>query len=562
MFHLASFLLAAFALQDPAPKDAQPPVETAPSPEEPRGLRTHEPEAFPGYTLLSPLASKRTVLLDMEGKIVHEWQSEFPPGNSVYLLDNGHLLRCRRITEGEVFEGGGIGGGIEEYDVHGKIVWEYRLADEQRHHHHDIEPLPNGNVLMILWERKSGTKAAEAGRDKERLEAGEFWPDAIYEVAKTEEGGAKVVWEWHVWDHLIQDHDPDAANYGDVAANPGKVDLNGERRDPPRPPASPDPAAPADGAANPDQMRQAGYLGGAARDAKGRARNVRGADWLHTNGIDYHPGLDQIAISIHHFDEIWILDHSTTTEQAKGSTGGRYGKGGDLLYRWGNPKSYRLGDADDRVLFGQHDVQWIEPGLPGAGNLLVYNNGAGRPGEPFSTVDEWTPPTDGKGNYLRDAGNPFGPSELVWRYGGTPETDFYSSFISGVQRLRNGNTLICQGADGRVFEVTREGKIVWEFWNDVGGDAPTDMGPRRAPPPDAAPPDAATPDAATPDAVAKTATPDGAAPPDGAAAPGDAKPDRRGPPGPGPRGLNKFALFRATRLAPDHPGVKAILATH
>lgn len=539
MSRLLVLLLAALVTQDPAPPAAPAATDEAAAPEPIRGLRTNEPEAFLGYTLLAPLASKRTVLLDMEGKIVHEWQSEHPPGNSVYLLDNGHLLRCRRITEGEVFEGGGIGGGIEEFDVHGKIVWEYRLADDMRHHHHDIEPLPNGNVLMILWERKSGTKAAEAGRDKERLEAGEFWPDAIFEIAKRGDGGADVVWEWHAWDHLIQDHDPDRANYGDVAAHPERIDLNGERRDPPRPPAGPDGGAANDGAANADQMRQAGYLGGAARDAKGRARNVRGADWLHTNGIDYHPGLDQIVVSVHRFDEIWVIDHSTTTEEAKGRTGGRYGKGGDLLYRWGNPRSYRMGDADDRVLFGQHDAQWIEPDHPGAGNFLIFNNGAGRPDEPFSTVDEWTPPTDGKGNYLREPGKPFGPDRLVWRYGGTKETDFYSSFISGAQRLKNGNTLICQGADGRVFEVTREGRIVWDFWNDVGGDAPTDMGPRRAPPPDAAPPakDDAAPASPPPPAVA----------------------DRRGPPGPGPRGLNKFALFRATRLAPDHPGLKVIL---
>lgn len=543
-------LWSAIAVAQDAP--TPPPAaegDPAPAPAESRGLKKNEPDAFAGYTLLSPLSSKRTILLDMEGKIVHEWMGEHPPGNSVYLQDNGHLLRCRRITDGEIFEGGGIGGGIEEYDENGKIVWEYRLADEQRHHHHDIEPLPNGNILVIHWERKSGTKAAEAGRDKDRLVAGEFWPDAIFEIEKLPNNGSKVVWEWHVWDHLVQDYDADRANYGEVAAHPEKVDLNGERQE--KPPAGPPPGAPVaagDAAANPDAMRQAGYLGGAAKDAKGRNRNIRGADWLHTNGIDYNPALDQIIVSIHHFDEFWVIDHSTTTEEAKGNTGGRYGKGGDLLYRWGNPQSYDLGGPEDRVLFGQHDAQWIEPGYPGAGNILVFNNGAGREGEPFSAVDELAPPMDAKGGYVREAGKPFGPTELVWRYGGTEATDFYSSFISGAQRLKNGNTLICQGADGRVFEVTKDHRIVWEFWNDVGGDAPTDMGPHRDPPPDAAGAEGAK---ATNGAASDDAAKDGA----------PAVVDRRAPPGPGPRGLNKYALFRATRLAPDHPGIQAILST-
>ena len=107
------------------------------------------------------------------------------------------------------------------------------------------------------------------------------------------------------------------------------------------------------------------------------------------NAIDYNPDLDQIALSVRGNSEVWIIDHSTTTAEAAGHSGGKRGKGGDLLYRWGNPLTYRAGTASDQRYFQQHDVEWVRPGYPGAGNLTCYNNGLGRGN--YSTVDEFTP---------------------------------------------------------------------------------------------------------------------------------------------------------------------------
>ena len=88
-----------------------------------------------------------------------------------------------------------------------------------------------------------------------------------------------------------------------------------------------------------------------------------------------------------------------------------------------------------------------------------------RPGGDHSSVDELVLPVDESGRYARKPGAAFGPDQPVWSYTAPKKSDFYSFFISGAQRLPNGNTLICEGSNGRIFEVTPAGEIVWEYIN-------------------------------------------------------------------------------------------------
>ncbi|MDP7289492.1 MAG: DUF1566 domain-containing protein, partial [Phycisphaerae bacterium] len=193
------------------------------------------------------------------------------------------------------------------------------------------------------------------------------------------------------------------------------------------------------------------------------ALGTGGADWTHINSIDYNAEFDQILLSVRSFGEIWVIDHSTTTTQAAGHSGGGSDMGGDILYRWGNPQTYGAGDAGDQVFYGQHDAQWIAEGLPGQGNILVFNNGQNRPAGQYSSIEEIAPPVDTLGNYSLDPSGVYGPGSPSWTYTAQTPTDFYANQISGAQRLANGNTLICNGPDGDFFEVDADGQTVWQY---------------------------------------------------------------------------------------------------
>ena len=232
-----------------------------------------------------------------------------------------------------------------------------------------------------------------------------------------------------------------------------------------------------------DKLKSVGYIGA---NTAGRPR--ASPDWTHFNGVAFNPDLDQLMVSVHAFSELWIIDHSTTTAEAASHAGGRGGQGGDLLYRWGNPSAYRAGKKADQKLFAQHNAHWIAKGLPGEGHVLVFNNGTNRPDGSYSSVDELVLPVDSQGRYARaTAGDrevwAYEPEQAVWSYTAPTKTDFYSFFISGAQRLANGNTLICSGANGTIFEVTPEKEVVWKYVNPVKGGmgSPGGFGPPPQP---------------------------------------------------------------------------------
>jgi hypothetical protein len=493
---LSSLLVVALAFQE----------AVAPSPEVARGLRRAEPGATPGYVLFAPIRSRATFLVDGLGETVHTWEGQ-DGAIQVALLDDGSVLRSERIEDNPVFHGGGLGGRIRRVGKDGATLWEYVLSDEQNCLHHGFELLPNGNVLCIAWERLTRDEAIGLGRDPAVITDG-LWSDWVFELRPTPPTGGEIVWEWHAKDHLIQDFDPTKPNHGSVPARPERIDINGDHRS--EPPLTPEQRA--ELAELEAEMSALGYAGGDATEAgtngegapdeqKARERELR--DWMHTNSVDYQQATDLILLSVPRLHEIWILDHSTTSVEARGSRGGRWKKGGDLLYRWGNPAQYGAGMPADRQLFFQHQPEWVPAGLPGAGHVLVFNNGRERTPTEYSSVDELELPFDPARGFVREQGKAFGPAAPLWSYSDPP--GFYSHFISGCQRLPSGNTFICSGKQGRFFEVTPAEAIVWEYWNPHGGEI-----------------------------------------------------ERQSPPGEPPSPVEPTSCFRAQWIAPDHPALAAL----
>ena len=268
---------------------------------------------------------------------------------------------------------------------------------------------------------------------------GFMWSERIIEVEPVGSNEMNIVWEWQIKHHYIQDFDPTKSNYGVVADHPELFNIN----------------LPKLNSSNSNSTR----------------------DWNHINSIDYNPELDQILLSVRNSDEIWILDHSTTTTaEAATHSGGKSGKGGDILYRWGNASAYDRAPVSEQKLFGQHGVHWIKEGLPDAGKIIIFNNGNGRPGIDYSTVEILEPPMDADGNYILPDDAPFGPEESEKVFGNESGETFYSPYLSNPQRLENGNTLINSGSPGSIFEVNENREIVWDYLIPLNGNSPYNQG--------------------------------------------------------------------------------------
>jgi hypothetical protein len=370
---------------------------------------------YEGYTLYSVNSSKYTYLIDINKNKVHTWTHTKSGGYSCYLLEDGSVIRPA-LSSNSSLGGGGEAGVVERWSWDGTLLWQYTFSSSTYRTHHDIEPMPNGNVLLIAWDVLTSTQAVAAGYKSNsslRLEQ-------ILEVQPSGTTGGNIVWRWYAKDHLIQDYNSAKSNYGVVANHPELLDIN---------------------------MTISTSVG------------VSSGDLMHINGISYNKDLDQIVFSSHTLNEFYVIDHSTTTAQAATHAGGNSGMGGDILYRWGNPSQYDA--SGTRVFDVVHCSVWVPSGLPGAGNIMAFNNNysSGK-----SVIVEVVPPTNGY-VYSRTSGSAYGPSSPTWTYSAS---GFYSNHLGGCQRLPNGNTLIIESTDGRIFEVNSSGTVVWTYSPNAG----------------------------------------------------------------------------------------------
>jgi len=366
------------------------------------GVLAHDASrSYKGYTLLAPITSTMTYLIDNDGQVVNVWKANNPTGQVAMLLDDGSLLRTA-APQSQSMQGGGAGGMVELYSWSGERLWQYTHLSSTARAHHDVEVLPNGNLLMLVWESHTREEAVAQGRLSNRLTENALWSERVIEVKRTGPTSGEVVWSWSSWDHMIQDADPTKPNYGVVSEHPERIDIN--------------------------------------------AGGTR-SDWLHANSVRYNATRDEVMISIHNLNEIWIISRKTS----------------DIVYRYGNPMNYKSGTLQNQVLFGQHDARWLSDT-----RVMIFNNGNGRFGGNGSSVDEIDLPLNEDGTYRRTPASAFMPAVPIVAYPATISTRFYAQNISGATRLPNGNTLSCLGPSGVFVESTPEGDEVWRYVNPVG----------------------------------------------------------------------------------------------
>ena len=397
------------------------------------GLLKYVPEkVFQGYNLIYPHNQSNVFLLNNCGRIVHIWKgdSNWRPGNAVYLREDGNLVKCTRpavFLNDPIWAGGG-GQRVEILNWDNQLINYFELNDSSFRLHHDAVPMKNGNILMIAWERKNYEEAITAGRKPDLLPQNEVWSEVILEWSPELDS---IVWKWHAWDHLVQQFDSTKANYGKVNDNPGKIDINYDESD--------------------------GH-----------------PDWLHINAIDYHEELDQFVMSVPTFNEIWIIDHSTTIEEAASNYGGKSGKGGELLYRWGNSAAYGKGGIQDKKLFYQHDIHWVNKdyqlGQEGFDLLAVFNNRVNPQFSEAATlnshfdIESWSYDLEEPKDFEKKVRYPFASTKTS------------SDGLSSVQVLPNGNWLILFGRWGFAFEITEDGQVVWEYIIPIKAGEPASQG--------------------------------------------------------------------------------------
>jgi hypothetical protein len=399
----------------------------------PTGTTIFDPlKCWNGYTIFPASMFNAddvgAVLIDMNGNVVNQWKGLDGMPNK--MLPGGYVMGstgCRNQKYGFQDQLD-----LVQVDWDGNIIWQFnryeRIKDPHRkpvwmarqHHDYQREGNPVGYYvpgMAPFVDRGNTLILGHQNVNRPDISAKPLLDDVIFEV----DWSGKIIWKWCCSDHF------DELGFDDNAKNTI--------------------------ARNPYTRNVAGGYG----------------DWMHINSMStlgpnrwydagdqrFHP--DNIIWDARNANIIAIIER----------------KSGSIVWRLG--PDYSLDEKLRKLgwIIGQHHAHMVPQGLPGEGNILVYDNG-GQAG--YGAPNPGSP--NGVGNALRDHSRviEFDPVslEVVWsnmplvpNRAGPPRQSrgfsIYSSFISCAQRLPNGNTMVTEGAGGRIFEVTPEYEIVWEY---------------------------------------------------------------------------------------------------
>jgi len=407
------------------------------------GVLRYEDGTYPGYVLSVAHWNKHAYLLNNCGEIVHTWEDTnrwdddagsndetpmprlLPDGRLIKLTKNESLFVYDGLMWDEYFPPSYTTLEIRDWD--NALLWSWSGATSRTSVPVQSFAITDDNptsIIGLAYEKISSDDARELGRNPELPDAGEMWMQWVYEVdVSTDE----IIWEWHLLDHLIQDYNASLPNFVNIQEHPEKVDVN--------------------------------YDVGESKPM----------DWTHGNAIDYNPEEDLVLLSIPRFNELWVIDHSTTTAEAASSEGGIRSSGGDILWRFGNPAVWQADGS--QALFYQHDSHFVKTGTvdpPQAGDrsyegmIAVMNN---RAGDDFTRLEIIDP----EGFQTGTASN-FNNEFLLSVEHEVP-TEMFSSFMGSVQVLSNGNFFVDVGPYGKYMEITETGHPVWEYQVPLRGAA-------------------------------------------------------------------------------------------
>jgi hypothetical protein len=401
----------------------------------PTGTTIFDPQkTWSGYTIFDAPNGHGAILIDMNGNVVRQWKEIasapgpfriFPGGyvmggnvprrphqETIALLqldwDGNEVWRFDRMEQVRTQETENENGETEG----GELVWSSR-----QHHDWQREGNPVGYYAPDMEPQVNSGKTlvlAHKNVTVSDISPKRLEDDYIYELS----WDGQVVWDWLASDHV------DELGFSEEARNAihRSVQFNDARQ-----------------SADWLHINSAAYLGPNR--------------WYDDGDLRFHP--DNIMISSRTANIIAIINRN-----------------GNIVWRMGPDYTETPQLAKVGQVIGQHNPHLIPEGLPGAGNLLVFDNG-GQGGYGFSNPARPT----GTNAMTRDSSrvleiNPV-TLEIVWEYslGGTERFNFYSAYVSNAQRLPNGNTLVNEGMDGRMFELTPEQEIVWEYVSPYFDDA-------------------------------------------------------------------------------------------
>jgi hypothetical protein len=379
----------------------------------PHGTTIYKPEkSYNGYTILTT-KGHQTILIDMNGNVVKHWPNLCDEEHPAKLLPGGYAMGATG-KRGRLY-GHEDSNDMSVVDWDGNIVWTWKKAGV--HHDFQREGNPVGYYVpgmdSSIGKGKTLILSHKIAKNK-RISNKKLYDDFIFEV--DHEGN--VIFEWLASDHIKE------MGFSQIA----KLVM----------------------------YRYPNYT-------MTRTRGVVGGDWIHVNSASwlgpnkwydrgdkrFHP--DNIIYDGRQTNTTGIIDRKT----------------GKIVWHLGPDFTATRALRKMGVTVGLHHAHMIPKGLPGEGNLLVFDNGG------YAGFDAPNPTApNGTNAAKRDHSRviEFNPINLkiVWEYdankaGYRDKYKFYSDYVSSAQRLPNGNTLITEGSLGRIFEVTPKYETVWEY---------------------------------------------------------------------------------------------------